>query len=400
MKFQILGLRSTIAVNKEVDIFGKKFINNLGEKTGIEMEWIDTPEKLSAEAIPLIFIQTGGTENHFLKVLNKLPRPITLLTSGVMNSLAASLEILAYIKSHSIKGKLIHGDLDDIASQLINLQKIQSARRQLSGARLGLIGAPSDWLIASNIDRDAAHKKLGIEIVDIPLEELIQRSKKNYSFDDPMVEDLKKHTFPSDELKKALNIYGAMKSLVDEYQLSGLSVRCFDLLEPLNNTGCIALALLNSQGIPSSCEGDVPALITMMILQLLVGEPGFQINPSRIIVNQNRMVVAHCTLPLSMTKQYSLKTHYESRIGVAVDGQLPLQKALMFKVNADLQRYFLSEIDILDNLSEKNLCRTQLEISISDEAIQYFLNDPCANHHVITLQNQLNLVKGFMESLD
>jgi L-fucose isomerase-like protein len=177
-------------------------------------------------------------------------------------------------------------------------------------------------------------------------------------------------------------------------------VRCFDLLEPLNSTGCIALALLNSQGIPSSCEGDVPALITMMILQLLVGEPGFQINPSRILVNKKRMVVAHCTLPISMTNQYSLKTHYESRIGVAVDGELPLQKALMFKVNADLQRYYLSEIEILDNLSEKNLCRTQLEIGIDDEAIQYFLNDPCANHHIITLQNQMDLVKEFMESLD
>ena len=400
MKFQIVGLRSMISEKKDVGEFKDQFIDGLADKTNIEMELIDGPEAISEDAIPLVFIQTGGTEKYFVEILDKLPRPITLLTSGVMNSLAASLEILAYLKKQGIQARLIHGDLDDIASQLINLQKIQSARRQLSGARLGLIGAPSDWLIASNIDRDAARKKLGIEIVDIPLEELIQRSKKNYYFDDPMVEDLKKHTFPSDELKKALNIYGAMKSLVDEYQLSGLSVRCFDLLEPLNNTGCIALALLNSQGIPSSCEGDVPALITMMILQLLVGEPGFQINPSRIIVNQNRMVVAHCTLPLSMTKQYSLKTHYESRIGVAVDGQLPLQKALMFKVNADLQRYFLSEIDILDNLSEKNLCRTQLEISISDEAIQYFLNDPCANHHVITLQNQLNLVKGFMESLD
>jgi len=155
---------------------------------------------------------------------------------------------------------------------------------------------------------------------------------------------------------------------------------------------------LNGQGIPSSCEGDVPALISMMILQLLVGEPGFMVNPSRINIYDNSMVVAHCTLPINMGEDYQLKTHFESGIGVAVDGRLPEQKAMMFKVDPSLERYFLSEIEIIANLSENDLCRTQLEIKL-EEDVRYFLNEPCGNHHLITLKSDTALVRDFMKSL-
>ena len=111
------------------------------------------------------------------------------------------------------------------------------------------------------------------------------------------------------------------------------------------------------------------------------------------------MVVAHCTLPINMGKDYSLKTHYESGIGVAVDSQLPKQKALMFKIGADLERYFLSEIDILENLSEHDMCRTQIMISLRED-VRYFLNAPCGNHHLIALSRDVELVRDFMRSLE
>lgn len=398
MKFQILGLHSTISPKPEVERVGHEYISALESRTKIPMEWVDSPEEFLADAVPLIFIQTGGTENQFLDLLEKIPQPVALLTHGAMNSLAASLEILTYLRQQGLQGEVIHGELDYVAGRLINLVKIQKTHQTLAGANLGVIGKPSDWLIASQMDKELAHKKLGCEIVDIPIDELIERSQKDFEIDTPLVTELRKRPFPADEMKKALNIYGAMRELIDEYQLSGLTVRCFDLLDTLESTGCIALALLNAEGVPSSCEGDVPALISMMILQSLLGEAGFMVNPSRIMVQENRMVVAHCTLPINMGNDYTLKTHYESGIGVAVDGQLPQQKALMFKVSADLKRYFLSEIEIRENLSEKNLCRTQIEISLKED-VRYFLNEPCGNHHIIALQNQVELVQDFMRSL-
>ncbi len=85
-------------------------------------------------------------------------------------------------------------------------------------------------------------------------------------------------------------------------------------------------------------------------------------------------------------------------IGVAVDGHLPKGRAMMFKVDADMERYFLSQIEILENLSRHDLCRTQIEIKLKED-VGYFLKEPCGNHHIITLQEDLPLVRDFMESL-
>ena len=38
--------------------------------------------------------------------------------------------------------------------------------------RLGVIGKPSDWLIASQVDKGFVEKTLQIELVDIPIEEV------------------------------------------------------------------------------------------------------------------------------------------------------------------------------------------------------------------------------------
>lgn len=399
MKFQVLGLSSNLMNGEERDKISRQFINELKVSTGLSLDWVLDPQEFSDDAIPLVFIQTGGTEGKFLELIDQIPKPTNLLTHGAMNSLAASLEILSYLHQHGLKGEVIHGEMAYVTSRLINLQKIKKAHTAMSNAKFGVIGKPSDWLIASQVSKEAANKKLGCEIVDIPVSELIQLSKENYTFDDPLVEQLKRKPYDSNELQKALNIYGALNAIKDQYELSGLTVRCFDLLAPLQSTGCIGLAMLNALGIPSACEGDVPALISMMILQLLLGEPGFMVNPARINVKENSMVVAHCTLPLNMGGEYQLKSHYESGIGVAVDGQLPERKAMIFKVDASLERYFLSEIEIIANLSESNLCRTQIEIRL-EEDVHYFLNEPCGNHHIITLKHNPSLIRGFMESIN
>ncbi len=166
------------------------------------MEWVSTPEEFSKGAIPLIFIQTGGTEGKFLSQLDKMPKPTILLTHGAMNSLAASLEILSYLRQQGLKGEVIHGEMDYIQRRLTNLQKVRQARRELSKARLGVIGKPSDWLIASQVDPGAAKEKLGLEIVDVPINELIRLAQKDYKLDYPLVEVLNKRNSQLKSLQK------------------------------------------------------------------------------------------------------------------------------------------------------------------------------------------------------
>jgi len=222
MKFQILGLHSDIMGGKEIQHLRDQFISGIEASTGIPMAWVNSPDEFREDAIPLIFIQTGGTEGKFLEQFDQMPKPTLLLTHGAMNSLAASLEILSYLKQQGFKGEVIHGELDYIAQRLVNLQKVRQARNELSKTKLGVIGKPSDWLIASEVNKSFAKEKLGCEIIDIPIDELIRLSQREYNFEEPVVHTLKQKRFSAGELRKALNIYGALCQLKDEYQLNGL----------------------------------------------------------------------------------------------------------------------------------------------------------------------------------
>ena len=168
-----------------------------------------------------------------------------------------------------------------------------------------------------------------------------------------------------------------------DYGLSGLTIRCFDLLTSVHNTGCYALAKLNSEGIVAGCEGDVPTMISMMVGRAVTGLSGFQANPSSIDPESGEIVFAHCTVPLDMVSGYSLDTHFESGIGVGIRGNIPSGPVTVFKVNGNISRHFVCEGELLRCEAKPDLCRTQVVLRLPREAASYFLTNPIGNHHVI-----------------
>ena len=136
----------------------------------------------------------------------------------------------------------------------------------------------------------------------------------------------------------------------------------------------------------------------MHILNRLTGQVGFQANPSRIDIKGKKMVLAHCTLPLDMPTSYTLDTHFESGIGVAVKGKLKEEVITIFKLSRNLKDYYVSTGKIIRNLNEDNLCRTQIEISVDDD-IEYFLTRPYGNHHIIIYGDFKEEIKKYMRKI-
>ena len=91
-----------------------------------------------------------------------------LLTSGKSNSLAASLEILSYLRQQGLRGEVLHGNNTYVASRIQTLAAVQEARARLKDMRIGVIGQPSDWLIASHMDPMALLDKLGVRMEEVP----------------------------------------------------------------------------------------------------------------------------------------------------------------------------------------------------------------------------------------
>ena len=402
MRIGVYYFESTNALADEINAYNHDLVKTLASKTGIEIEFTDL-EHIKDYDMALLFIGGGGTEGRYLQVVDQLPRPMFLLTTGANNSLAASMEILSYMRQNNIPGEIIHGSEDKMAARIGNLARIFAAKKRLSNFKIGRVGKPSDWLISSNVDNDASKNTNGIEIVDIPIDELFEETKKGgYEPNEftemflakPMSVKLYNPLFDTTEEKqKALNIYGALKRICTKYGLQGVTVRCFDLLVPEKSTGCIALAILNAEGIYASCEGDTPSLISMAVIGELTGQPVFQANPSRILNDEGAIVFAHCTLPLNMPYEHDYMTHFESGIGIALRGKLKEGPATIFKTSGLLDNFFVENAEITENLEERNLCRTQIKIKMDN--LDYFLTESIGNHHLIVLGHYKELVEEF-----
>lgn len=373
----IYTLTSELHDEKAVSAVTNEFLGSLGIE--YQLKGSDYSD-YGRQTLSLIYVRTGGTEGIFRRLLPELQEkstaPFYLLTSGKSNSLAASMEILSYLRQRGIQGEIIHGSSHYIARRITILSKVAQARQTLNGTRLGVIGEPSDWLISSHADKEKINERLGITLVDVPIQELIDGVKAEQ-------EDA---------------IYKALKTIIAKYQLQGFTLRCFDLLTAVKDTGCLPLARLNAEGYVAGCEGDIPSMLTMMISRSLLGISGFQANPSAINPETGEMLFAHCTIPLDMVVRYELDTHYESGIGTGVRGYMKEGPVTVFKVSGDLTRHFIAEGTLLRNEAKPDLCRTQQVILLKDKSLtkNYFLSNPIGNHHIILPGHHQELLENML----
>ena len=111
-----------------------------------------------AGSIPedIIYVRTGGTEGLFKEQFFaggklSIQQPVRLLTSGKSNSLAASMEILSFLRRNGLRGEILHGSPEYIAERIMHPGQEVSGDsllvpvrpgRILEGERLGVVGKP------------------------------------------------------------------------------------------------------------------------------------------------------------------------------------------------------------------------------------------------------------------
>lgn len=341
-----------------------------------------------------VMIATGGVENLFKTLFNG-NGPVTLIADGRNNSLAASLEILTWLEGQGIEGRIIHGTNDEIIAALAGAQHVAP----LQGLRIGLFGRPSDWLIASDVDRDYLLEHFGVETLDIDLKRLIDGIKAVPQTDAVKVAQaiVKKANAVKEpscaDMVEAAKTYLAIKKICQEERLDAMTIRCFDIVNTCGTTSCLALALLNDEGIVAGCEGDMQTLMSMLFAKRLCGEEAFMANPSNL--TQHSSMLAHCTIPLTMCDDISIRSHFESGIGVAIQGTLPLTDYTIFKWGgAKLDRYFVTEAQAVEMPYSDHFCRTQITLNV--DLRPYLLKHSIGNHHVIIKGRHEKAIREFM----
>ena len=360
--------------------------------------------KLTPNDFSILFIATGGVERLVIQHFESLPRPAIILADGMQNSLAAALEISSWLRGRGMKSEILHGELSEIIKRIFVLHSNFMAQRSLFGMRIGVVGTPSSWLIASNVDYLLAKRRWGVEYTDVSLERIYEYYEQ--ITDDEVGEACARlagkalacrEASPEDMIK-AMRLYRAIRKIVDEEHLSALTLSCFRLIDQTGTTGCLALALLNDEGIIAGCEGDLQSVFTMLAIKVLTGKPTFMANPSMINSRTNEIILAHCTIGFAQTEQFIIRNHFETETGIGIQGVLPTGDVTIVKCGGEcLDEYYLSTGTLIENTNYINMCRTQVRIKMNTPA-EYFLKTPLGNHHILLHGNYEQMLDEFLQA--
>ena len=150
----------------------------------LHTEVSEMPFKVSdqfMEENQVVAVLSGGTEALFIDLVKEkkidLKRPVYLMVSGYSNSLAAALEILSFIRQRNGIAKIMQHAKDIIFPEItetasLTRTPLEKVLKNTTKQRLGVIGAPSDWLIASAVDYKEVLSKMNAELVDVPITEV------------------------------------------------------------------------------------------------------------------------------------------------------------------------------------------------------------------------------------
>ena len=390
MKLNLVTFASSLASRESVFTDHHELLNAINEKYDVQYVFPDELRSTILEGATMVLVGSGGVEEMVKANIDRLPTYVVLIADGLKNSLAASLEILSWMRLEGRLGRVLHGPTSFIMQGIDDYAVAQAAIDKLNGKRVGVIGKPSGWLIASNVDYQALRERWAVTMVDVPLDEVVKgyeavTGEEVQDITDEFISKAIGIKEPSrDEVVKAMRLYRAVKDIVELYRLDAFTLNCFDLIPTTRTTGCVALALLNQEGIPAGCEGDEQTLLTMLAVQAATGETTFMANPSKIVDNAaHEMVFAHCTIAPAMADRYIVRNHYESLSGVAVEGIFdPMDMTVVKCGGKSMERFFISKARLLECTSNPNMCRTQLHLRL-DEPLDYFLERSIGNHHVI-----------------
>jgi L-fucose isomerase-like protein len=342
---------------------------------------------MSAQNPLVLFFLSGGSERSAIEA-TACSDFCLLLAYEQNNSFAAAAEVKARLTHEGTACLLL--DINDMAdcNQAVAFMKIFMALNTLQGKRLGLIGNPSDWLVASGIEAEVLLARLGIQLEKIAWDNVPVFG--NQPTDNAFLEKFSSSGNP--DITSSARVYHSLQQVVSKYKLDAFTIECFPMVQHDGVTACLALSDFNDNGIPAGCEGDLTSIAGMMFLQAVTGTIPWMAN--LITVGQDSIKLAHCTAPTSLLKSFSVDSHYETGKGTAISGLFAKGEVTIFRMSNSLDRAFITTGNILSAVnSPASACRTMIEVEIPTEKTSTLRSRPLGNHHLVLPGDLSNLIK-------
>ncbi len=324
----------------------------------------------------ILFFLSGGSELPAIQQVSA-GNFYVLVGSQHDNSYASATEVKACLNEMNILSVLLDEEDTGTSVWLGNFLIVKQALENLRGKRLGLIGQISDWLISSAIPARVLDERLGIELNVIPWSELPHYSGFNASV--PFLDTYSGATKMN--LNETAKVSEMLADAIRVHKLDAITVECFTMVQKDSVTACLPLARFNNEGIPAGCEGDITAITGMMLCKELTGIVPWIANINK--ATEEVCMFSHCTIAPGLVSDYSVKTHFETGKGTAIEGNFKGELVTIFRFDNQLKRAFIATAPVTGRPKSPTACRTQIEVKLTGSEVQLLRQNPLGNHHLI-----------------
>ena len=183
--------------------------------------------------------------------------------------------------------ELVNGDAADVREELLRAIALITAVNRLAKMKVGVIGSHAPGYVDLAADPFLIHKTFGLQMQTLSLPQFIERvaavaddvvaadvsklEKLELPFSDPALQSTANNL-----LSTNARFYVAMRDLMKEFSLNGLSVQCWpELPAMVGQWPYLAVSRLSAEGEAVSIEGDVDGAIQAMMGVMLGVGPGF-----------------------------------------------------------------------------------------------------------------------------
>ena len=278
------------------------------QNVDVVMHDLETVRKAAArlkDADPdvlLICVATWSEDHHLLDLLSYVDKPVIIRAypARETGSLCCAHQIGAVFTDIGKAYEFVYGEPDsaDCAIQTKRLATACALVRRMDRVRVGAIGGRVKGMTEIAYDEFAIKQKLGPRIVNLDETEM---TRKVEAMTDAQAEALLaekqemlrgcKVVSGKPYMLESAKYYGALRQLVDEYDLEALSVKCYTTYM---GKVCLGYSILAEEGVMSACEGDVTSAVTMKLLYELSDLPVNNTDLLYLDEGENSILFSHC----------------------------------------------------------------------------------------------------------
>lgn len=233
----------------------------------------------------------------------------------------------------------------------------------LPGKTVALIGGVAPGFDNLIVDADLIRQRMGIEVIEIELDEVIQYARQlSEERVLPVEQDIRSSAAsleenPGQALAKSARISVALSELADQRGFDAVAISCWPQFQTDYQLAvCSVMGHLNGLGMIAACEGDVTSAISMMFLQIISGGDVVTLMDLATIDPADESVLLwHCgpTSPaladekgVTMESLWLFDSEEGERTGLHNDMQLKEGHASVIGFTTDFSRMLILEGDI------------------------------------------------------